>query len=424
MRRFWLYLITFAAIVALPSSTAHSQSKSSKPGWIFATATHVPSEFTNQESGYFSIIEGLNGNLYIGTAKYGVNSYLMEFNPIKMVMKMVVDVHRVIGIILRGFGAQAKIHTRNNVGASGKIYFGTKQGYPEKGEKRTDYPGGYVMTYDPKTKQTEHFPIAIKHQGIISVTPDESRGVAYISTCDDGRPIEKSHFMILDLKKKTYRDLGDSGHSYAFIVLDNKGRAYHPFRGGLIARYDPETDKLEKLPVTIDGDKPPKDITKDGAILNWEASPDGKTLYAIEMSTNQLFAFDMTASGSTIPGKRLGALLPGAKATDVRGMAVNPKGVLYAHVTSGGPYFNLVSYTPGSKGVRDHGKVAVANPNYTPFVDAKGKPLPWHHAVHRDKDGTLAPTTPLGLAAARDGSVYVLTLAPLTVLRIPAETLK
>src|SRR5207244_4087279 len=107
--------------------------------------------------------------------------------------------HKEIGTHATGFAAQGKIHTRNNVGASGKIYFGTKQGYPGKGEKRTDYPGGYPMVYDPKTGKTRVYPIPVSHQGIISVTPDESRGVAYISTCADTRP-DGTHFMVLDLK--------------------------------------------------------------------------------------------------------------------------------------------------------------------------------------------------------------------------------
>src|SRR5437763_9449741 len=178
--------------------------------WLLLRATKLPSEYTNQESSYFSIIEGKNGRLYIGTAKYGVNSYLVEFNPMNGVMQMVCDVHRVIMSMLRGFGAQAKIHTRNNVGKlTGKIYFGSKQGYPEKGEKLTDYPGGYVLVYDPKSGQTENFGMPQKHFGVISVTPDEHRVLCYISRCDDGRPIEKSHFMILDLKTRQYRDLGD-----------------------------------------------------------------------------------------------------------------------------------------------------------------------------------------------------------------------
>src|SRR5687768_2870328 len=49
--------------------------------WLLARAYKLPSEYTNQESGYFSIIEGQNGKLYIGCAKYGVNAYLVEFDP-------------------------------------------------------------------------------------------------------------------------------------------------------------------------------------------------------------------------------------------------------------------------------------------------------------------------------------------------------
>ncbi len=420
----WLLALAGAAFFACPGVTGPQD----KTGWLVARAIHIPTRYTNQESGYFSIIEGHNGKLYIGTAKYGVNCYLVEFDPSRALVRMVVDVHRVLMKFLHGFAAQAKIHTRNNVGASGKIYFGTKQGYPEKGEKRTDYPGGYVFTYDPNTGRTEHFGIAKKHHGIISVTPDEARGLAYVSTCDDGRPIEHSHFMILDLKKKTYRDLGDCQHSYAFIVLDHKGRAYHPVRGGLIARYDPAAGKLEKLPVTVDGAPPPRDITKDGAILNWETSPDGKTLYAIELFTNQLFAFDLTAAGGAIPGRRFGALLARAKGTDCRALAVSPAGIAWAAVTEqglpGGPMLHLVSYRPGDKAPRDHGKVGIANPNYTPFTDAKGKPLPWHHAIRKEKDGTLTPWVPLGIAAARDGSVYITTLAPFTVLQLTPAMLK
>ena len=55
------------------------------------------------------------------------------------------------------------------------------------------------MVYDPATGRTRVYPIPVPHQGIISVTPDESRGVAYISTCSDERPVESAHFLILDL---------------------------------------------------------------------------------------------------------------------------------------------------------------------------------------------------------------------------------
>jgi sugar lactone lactonase YvrE len=408
---------------------APSQAGQEKVRWLLGQAHHIPSEYTNQESGYFSIIEGKNGNVYIGTAKYGVNAYLVEFNPRTAVMQMVVDVHRAIGRFLKGFAAQAKIHTRNNVGRlSGKIYFGSKQGYPGKDEKRSDYPGGYVLAYDPKTGRAENFGMPKEHHGVISVMPDEGRGLIYVSTCDDGRPIESAHFMIYDVKTRKYRDLGDCQHSYAFIVLDHKGRAYHPVRGGKIARFDPESDKLDKLDVTVGGQPAPKEIAKDGAILNWETSPDGKTLYCVEMSTNQLFAFDLTAAGTTIPGRRLGALLPDAKATDCRALAVAPKsGKVWMALTEqrpGGALAHLVSYTPGDKAPRDHGPVGIANPDYVQLTDDSGKPKPWHHTLRKEQDGTLTPWQPLGIAAAADGSVYVMTLAPFTVIRFTPGQLK
>src|SRR5262245_59114129 len=103
--RWWLLTIFVAAACGWPVEAEHQE----KAPWLIGKAYHIPSEYTNQESGYFSIIEGKNGKLYIGTAKYGVNAYLVEFNPINGLMQMVVDVHRVIQSMLRGFAAQAKI---------------------------------------------------------------------------------------------------------------------------------------------------------------------------------------------------------------------------------------------------------------------------------------------------------------------------
>ncbi|MBI3411032.1 MAG: hypothetical protein HY040_22085 [Planctomycetes bacterium] len=434
-------LIALAIFIALPISDGdEAVAQEKQPGWLLGRATHIPSEFTNQESGYFSIVEGHNGCAYVGCAKYGVNAHLVEYNPLKNIVRMVVDVHRVLRTMVTGFAAQAKIHTRNNVGDSGKIYFGSKQGYPEKGEKRTDYLGGYVFAYDPKTGETENFGNPKKHHGVISVMPDESRGLIYVSTCDDGRPVEHAHFMVYDMKEKSYRDLGDTEHSYAFIILDHKGRAYHPVHGGKIARFDPDSNKLETLDITVDGASPPMELTREGkepkdgkggqhgAILNWDSSPDRKTLWCVEMSTNQVFSFDLTAVGSTIPGKRYGPLLSSAKQTDCRSMCVGPKGKVWAAVTEhglpGGAILHLVSYTPGDKAPRDHGKIGIANPDYTPFADAQGKPLPWHHTVRKEKDGTLTPWQPMGVSEGKDGAVTVLTIAPFTILRFEAAQVK
>jgi hypothetical protein len=389
---------------------------------VAAKAYKLPSEYTNQESGYFSIIEGKNGKLYIGCAKYGVNAYLVEFDPKTEKTRMVMDVHEVIGSKATGFAAQAKLHTRNNVGTvTGKIYVGSKQGYPEKGESRDAYPGGYVLTHDPKTGKNEHFGIARPKHGIISVMPDEESGLAYVSTCSDSRPIDHTHFMVLDLKTKQYTDLGDMEHSYAFVVLDEKRRALHPVRGGLVARYDPATKVLDKLSITVDGKPVPKELAKEGAIQNWDTTADRKTLYCVEMTTNQLFAFDLTAAGDALPGRALGQLLPHSTDTDCRALAVGPDGTVWMAVTDrkwpDGGLAHLVSYSPGDSAPKDHGGIGIKNPDYVTLTGPDGKPKPWHHTLRKEKDGTRTPWQPLGIAAAADGTPYVLTLAPFTLLR-------
>lgn len=396
--------------------------------WLAATAHVIPKETATEGEGYFAIIEGHNGRMYIGTHANAVNSWLVEFDPTaKTPMKIVVDAHRAIGTDARGFAAQSKIHTRNNTGQlTGKIYFGTKQGYPSATEKREDYPGGYPMVYDPKTGTTKVYPIPVPHHGINSIAPDESRGLAYISTCADHRPGpgENAIFLVLDLATGRYRPLLDTQHYYGFIVVDHRGRAYHPILGGDIARYDPTTENLERLKQTIDG-QPPSDTTRLALTrpdpINWDIAPDGKTLYAQPMSGNSLFAYDLTAEGDTLPGRLLGELIPGAKDTDCRAMCVGPRGTVWCAVTEaaeGIRLLHLVRYGPGDKRPVDLGPVSIASPDFTTFTDAAGKTLPFHGGFVRHKDGVQTTRhVILGVCEGRDGAVNMLALHPYSVLR-------
>ena len=397
--------------------------------WLWSKAHVIPYETTSEQSGYFSIVEGHNGRIYIGTAKYGDNAYLVEFDPQTEQMKIVLDAEKEIGVDRTGFAAQAKFHTRNNVGESGKIYLGTKQGYPKEGEQLSDYLGGYPMVFDPQTGTTRVYDIPMPHQGIISVTPDESRGVAYISTCSDERPIESTHFMQLDLETGEYRDLLDCRHMYAFIVVDYLGRAYHPILGGEIARFDPQTDTLERLAQTIDGQPPTVESLlahPESHPINWDLSPDRKTLYSVAMSGNQLYAYDLTLPGQTLAGRSLGKLVESAEATDCRAMCVAADGTVWAGVAATfkdrGQFLHVVSYRPGDAAPVDHGPIAIDNPDYATFEDGEGKTLPYHHGVYRLDDAALLPRyVIMGICAGRDGAVYVTTLYPFTlhVIRRP-----
>ena len=99
------------------------------PRYVPARAWHILPETTSDESGYFSLSEGLDGTVYVGTAKYNQDAFLVAFDPRKGTQRIAVDVNQVCGLTASGYAAQAKIHTRNWVGASGTIYCGSKQGY-------------------------------------------------------------------------------------------------------------------------------------------------------------------------------------------------------------------------------------------------------------------------------------------------------
>ena len=76
--------------------------------WLWSTATAVPEATTSEQSGYFSIVEGKNGRLYVGTAKYGANAFLVEFDPLTRQMKVVVDAQKAIGTTATGFAARPR----------------------------------------------------------------------------------------------------------------------------------------------------------------------------------------------------------------------------------------------------------------------------------------------------------------------------
>jgi len=105
---------------------------------------------------------------------------------------------------------------------------------------------------------------------------------------------------------------------------------------------------------------------------------------------------------------------------------VAPDGTVWAGVAATfpkrGQLLHVVSYRSGDAAPTDHGPIAIGNPDYATMTDEAGKPLKYHHGVHRLKDGTLLPRyVVMGICAASDGTVYVTTLCPFTVhaIRIP-----
>src|SRR5438034_6988243 len=141
-------LLAQATVAAADHSAATKQPPASLK-YLWAKAYHIPPETTTEESGYFSLCEGKNGRIYVGCAAYGRNSYLVEFDPATEKMRIVLDTHKLVGLPLTptGYAAQSKIHTRNFVGPSGKIYVGSKQGYSTQAEREALKRGHTIPDY-------------------------------------------------------------------------------------------------------------------------------------------------------------------------------------------------------------------------------------------------------------------------------------
>ena len=236
--------------------------------------------------------------------------------------------------------------------------------------------------------------------------------------------------MMLDLETGEYRDLLDARHMYAFIVVDHLGRAYHPLLRRRHRPLRPAVDKLEMLKQTIDGQPPTKEshlADENAHPINWEISPDRKTLYCRRHERQPALQLRPDRRGdASLAGKSLGKLLADRRMRPIAGRCASaPDGTVWAGVEANVREARAIP-APGQlqTGRRRHPGPRAAspsqNPDYTSFTDPDGKPLPWHHGFYKYQDGTLLPRySILGISAAKDGTMYVLTLAPLTLHAIP-----
>src|SRR5438874_12664019 len=101
------------SILALSFSVTQAAPNTPPFRYVYGTAYHILPETHTDESGYFSLCEGHNGKVYVGTAKYGYNAYLVEFDPKTGKQRIVIDTNKVCGLDVKGptYAAQAKIHT-------------------------------------------------------------------------------------------------------------------------------------------------------------------------------------------------------------------------------------------------------------------------------------------------------------------------
>ena len=388
--------------------------------YVWGTAHHILPGTHTDESGYFSLCEGLDGRIYVGTARYNENAHLVEFDPATGRQRAVIDANAVCGLTARGYAAQAKIHTRNFVGPSGRIYVGTKQGYRRQGDT-SQYPGGYVIVYDPRTGRAESLGMPYPGQGVIDVVADEARGLLYVVTC------EEQHWMLYDVKARRYRELGPLLTPYATTLIDRDGGANAITADFRLARYDPATGQVTVRDIEAGGRRWTR--ANANSIPTWNLAADGRTAYLILMNDPTLLEIALAPKAPAVRAASHGKMIEGKNPDSRCALTIAPDGRVYTVVRvdnetgfGTGYLHHLLRFDPKTRRTEDLGVLAVRNPDFFGFGPGPdGKPKPWTHGYHRLPDGTLTPLhAHMALLAARDGALYVTIIYPFTLLRIGA----
>ncbi len=388
-----------------------------------ARAYHVLPGTHSDESGYFSLNEGLDGKMYVGTAKYNENAFLVEFDPKTGKQRIVLDTHQLCGLSAKGYAAQSKIHTRNFVGPSGKIYVGSKQGYRKQGDT-SDYEGGYAMVYDPASGKAENLGMPFPGQGIADIVADEARGLLYVVTCED------QHWMLHDAKTRKFRELGPMLTPYATTLVDARGRANSITQDFKLARFDLATGKATTVEILVDGQvwtRPDR-----SSIPTWNLAADGRTAWLVLMNDVRLIKLDLGgADGAPVQATRVGTMVEGDKPDSRSALSIAPDGRVYVVASvenktgfGKGRLHHLARFDPKSGKIEDLGVLTVKNPDFFNFGPGPdGKKPPWSHGYHTLPDGTLTPLhNHMALIMTKEGGAYVTIIAPFTLLRIePAQ---
>lgn len=309
-------------------------------------STAVPDEYSTYGSGYTAFTVGPDGTVYLGTARYYDYGYWVTFDPKRRAFDVAAKLGETLGEHLFDHNTQGKTHTKLIVGPDGIVYGGTKQGHelfttrPEIGEEPRGYPGGHMVSYNPKTGQVRDHGIMRAQDGLMNCVLDAERKRIYFKT----EP--RTHFIVYDMKTNEVIDKGRVGTWGRYIDMDRAGNIWIP-NHGRVTKYDVERDELFDLHVEVLGEGAP--YKKAYACVTGK---NGTKLYGGGLSFIQ--EFDLThATEDVLPMRYVCRAVPEPfeSSEDVHTMVCDEKGRIYwtarVAIESGPAETLIMRYTPG-----------------------------------------------------------------------------
>ena len=167
-------------------------------------ATLIDAGYDVADGNYHAIAQASDGNVYYVLNSHNVHfgARMFRYTPKTGEVATLADFTDLLGYDRTQVVCQGKVHC-DLYEHEGKLWFGTHAGtYESEGLKR--YPGGHFMTYDLATGKFTDLGMGVPENGIISMTPDWTRGRLYMM----GWP--NAEFAYYDLAAKQVTKLGRS----------------------------------------------------------------------------------------------------------------------------------------------------------------------------------------------------------------------
>jgi len=252
-------------------------------------STFYPIEREPTPDSCWSLSTGPDGRIYAASCCEGVGGggvYILRYNDETDSLDEIVDVAESTGHPLDdGRATQCKIHYSFAPSPDGMLYAATHLSAPGKGrqfyspwadwkDERTAFPCSTLLAYDTNRDEVAWGGDFIPREGCRCLALDVSRGLLYAV----GYP--RDHFYVYDIAKRRIRDLGRIGSvNTQAIFTDRRGRAFRTNCSGQFVRYDPDTDRLEELPVALP--HAPHLSGWHGVLYDVVASPEGDCVYGV-----------------------------------------------------------------------------------------------------------------------------------------------
>jgi hypothetical protein len=246
----------------------------------------------------------------------------------------------------------------------------------------------------------------------------------YIITC------EEQHWLLYDTRTAKYRDLGPILRDQPNTLIDAQGRGTAITSDFQIARYDPRTDKVTTVPLTVEGRSFAETIGAGKVHPDWRLARDGKTAYLQLLNDLRMFRVDLSGrDDEPVTAVSLGNRIEGLNPDSRGSISIAPDSKVYSMVRVdnktgfGDGYLHyLVRYDPKSNVMEDQGVLAIRNPTFFDFSVERKNPdgsLRPRHGFHTLPDGTLTPLhVIMATIVAHDGTIYATTIYPFTLLKI------